>query len=236
MGVVAAAGIMGAAALGSGVMSAMGASSAASAQAQAQKLQQQQANFKNEWAQAAEQRNQMRQFQANLERNALIERGANTDRALSELYLDKNFQNAKGTLSKQTAATNAQFLGTMQARGMGSTSGTARALLRQNMSAVSANMIALKTNYRQSYKDIENQQSQKLGQRQFSFQEQSVFLPVTGGIADSSSTALTTGLINAGIQGVSAGVSAGLQYGGSGGGGGGGGDYTASPYFVGPRQ
>lgn len=212
MGVVAAV-VLGGAALGSGVMSAMGASSAAAAQAQAQQIAQQQANFKNEWAHAAEQRNQMRQFQANLERNALIERGANTDRALSELYLDKNFQNAKGTLSKQTAATNAQFLGTMQARGMGSTSGTARALLRQNMSAVSANMIALKTNYRQSYKDIENQQSQKLGQRQFSFQEQSVFLPVTGGIADSSSTALTTGLINAGIQGAAAGYSANLQYG-----------------------
>lgn len=212
MGVVAAAGIMGAAALGSGIMGAMGSSSAAAAQAQSQKIAQQQANFKNEWAHAAEQRNQMRQFQANLERNALIERGANTDRALAEMYLDKNFQNAKGTLSKQTAATNAQFLGTMQARGMGSTSGTARALLRQNMSAVSANMIALKTNYRQSYKDIENQQSQKLGQRQFSFQEQSVFLPVTGGIADSSSTALTTGLISAGIQGVAAGYSAKLQY------------------------
>ena len=229
---------MGGMALASGIMGAMGASSQAAAQAAAQKLQQQQANFKNEWAHAAEQRNQMRQFQANLERNTLIERGANTDRALSELYLDKNFQNAKGTLSKQTAATNAQFLGTMQARGMGSTSGTARALLRQNMSAVSANMIALKTNYRQSYKDIENQQSQKLGQRQFSFQEQSVFLPVTGGIADSSSTALTTGLINAGIQGAAAGYSANLQYGGGGGGsgGGGGGDYTASPYFVGPRQ
>lgn len=212
MGVVAAAGIMGAAALGSGIMGAMGSSPAAAAQAQSQKIAQQQANFKNEWAHAAEQRNQMRQFQANLERNALIERGANTDRALAEMYLDKNFQNAKGTLSKQTAATNAQFLGTMQARGMGSTSGTARALLRQNMSAVSANMIALKTNYRQSYKDIENQQSQKLGQRQFSFQEQSVFLPVTGGIADSSSTALTTGLISAGIQGVAAGYSAKLQY------------------------
>jgi len=211
MGVAAA--VMGGLALAQGVMGAMGASSEAAAQAAAQKLQQQQANFKNEWAHAAEQRNQMRQFQANLERNALIERGANTDRALAEMYLDKNFQNAKGTLSKQTSATNAQFLGTMQARGMGSTSGTARALLRQNMSAVSANMIALKTNYRQSYKDIENQQSQKLGQRQFSFQEQSVFLPVTGGIVDSSSSALTTGLISAGIQGVSAGVSAKLQYG-----------------------
>ena len=52
MGVVAAV-VLGGAALGSGVMSAMGASSAAAAQAQAQKIAQQQANFKNEWAHAA---------------------------------------------------------------------------------------------------------------------------------------------------------------------------------------
>jgi hypothetical protein len=212
-----AAGVMGGLALAQGVMGAFGASSQASAQYQAQQLAQQQANFRNQWAMAAEQRNQMRQFQANLERNALIERGANTDRAMAELYLDKNFLNAKGTLSKQTAQTNAQFLGTMQARGVGSTSGTARALMRQNMSAVTANMLALKTNYRQSYKDIENQQNQKLSQRQFSFQEQAVFLPTTGGISDTSSSALTTGLISAGLQGISAGYSANLQYGGGGG-------------------
>ena len=211
MGVVAAV-VLGGAALGSGVMGAMGASSAAAAQAAAQKVAQQQANFKAKWAFDADQRNQMRGFQANLERNAMIERGANTDRALAEMYLDKNFLNAKGTLSKQTSATNAQFLGTLQSRGIGSTSGTARALMRQNMSAVNANMIALKANYRQSFKDIENQQSQKLGQRQFTFVEQATFLPTTGGIADSSSSALTTGLISAGINAGAAGYSGYLQY------------------------
>lgn len=193
-------------------MGAMGSSSAAAAQAKAQEIQQQQTNFKNQWAYEANQRNQMRAFQANLERNAMIERGANTDRAVQELYLDKNFQNQKGTLSKQTASVNAQFLGTLSSRSIGSSSGTARALLRQNMSAVEANMIALKTNYRQAYKDIENQQNQKLSQRQFEFQEQSVFLPTTGGIVDTSASALTTGLIQAGISGVAAGTSAYMTY------------------------
>lgn len=209
---VVAATILGAAALGTGVMGAMGSSSAAAAQAKAQEIQQQQTNFKNQWAYEANQRNQMRAFQANLERNAMIERGANTDRAVQELYLDKNFQNQKGTLSKQTASVNAQFLGTLSSRSIGSSSGTARALLRQNMSAVEANMIALKTNYRQAYKDIENQQNQKLSQRQFEFQEQSVFLPTTGGIVDTSASALTTGLIQAGISGVAAGTSAYMTY------------------------
>jgi hypothetical protein len=40
-----------------------------------------------------------------------------------------------------------------------------------------------------------------------------VFLPSTGGIADNSSTALTTGLIQAGIQGAAVGINARLQYG-----------------------
>ena len=211
--------IMGGAALASGGIGALGSSSAASAQAAAQEYQQQQANFKNQWAHEADQRNQMRAFQANLERNAMLEKGANIDRALQEFYLDKTFQNQKGTLSKQTASTNAQFLGTLSSRSIGSSSGTARALLRQNMTSVQANMIALKTNYRQSYKDIENQQNQKLGQRQFQFQEQSVFLPVSGGIADTSSTALVTGLIQAGISGAAAGYGAYRKYGNPTGGG-----------------
>ena len=204
--------VLGGLALAAGVMGAVGASSAASAQAKAQEIAQQQANFKAQWANDANQRNFLRQFQANLERNTLIESGANKDRALAEMYLDKSFDNQKGTLSKQTAATNAQFMNAASNRSVSSSSGTARALLRQNMSAVSANMIALRLNYKQAYKDIENQQNQKLSQRQFSFQEQSVFLPTTGGIADSSSSALTTGLISAGLQGAGAGIQGHYEY------------------------
>ena len=204
--------VLGGLALAAGVMGAFGASSAASAQAKAQEIAQQQANFKAQWANDANQRNFVRQFQANLERNTLIESGANKDRALAEMYLDKSFDNQKGTLSKQTAVTNAQFMNAASNRSVSSSSGTARALLRQNMSAVSANMIALRLNYKQAYKDIENQQNQKLSQRQFSFQEQSVFLPTTGGIADSSSSALTTGLISAGLQGAGAGIQGHYEY------------------------
>lgn len=204
--------IMGGMALGQGIMGALGSSSQAAAQAKAAEIQQQQANFRAQWENEANNRNMMRAYQANLERNILIEKGANIDRALQELYLDKSFSNQKGTLSKQTNATNAQFLGTMSQRNIGSNSGTARALLRQNMSNMQANLVALKTNYRQTYKDIENQQNQKLSQRQFSFQEQRAFLPTLGGIADSSSTALTTGLISAGLGGVSAGVQAYMMF------------------------
>lgn len=209
--------IMGGLALAQGIFSAFGASSEAEAQATAAKLQQQQANFKAEWAHAAEQRNQMRAFQANLERNITIEKGANRDRALAELYLDKDFLNKKSTLSKETNATNASFISSMNASNVSSTSGTARALLRQNMAVMESNMVALRANYKNAYKDIQNQQNAQLSQRQFAFQEMSVFLPQTGGIVDSSSSALMNGLIQAGLSSAATFTSASMKAGAKGG-------------------
>jgi len=205
--------VLGGIALAGGIFSAFGNSSTAAAQAAQAEIQQRQANFQAQWQHEAAARNQMRQFQANLELNMQIEKGANNERALSEMFLDQDFLNKKGTLSKESNIVNAQFLSTMSGRSISANSGTARALLRQNMSAVGANMIALKTNYRNQYKDIENQQNNRLSTRQFSFQEQAVFLPQTGGIMNSSSSALMNGLISAGIGAVGAGVGGYYRYG-----------------------
>jgi len=219
MGVVAA-GVMGVMSLASGVMGALGSSSQAAAQAQAAEIQQRNQNFQNQWQKAAQDRNTMRQFQASLERNAQIEKAANKERAMSELYLDKTFSNQRSTLSKQTAEVNSQFISTMSGRNVNQNSGTARALLRQNMEALGNNMAALKLNHRSAYNDIVNQQQARLAQRNSSMSpDLGVFLPSTGGIADNSSTALTTGLIQAGIQGAAVGINAQLQYGKPSGGG-----------------
>lgn len=205
---------MGGMALASGIMGAFGASSNAKAQAMAAEVQQRNQNFQNEWAKAQQDRNTMRQFQANLERNSQIEKSANRERALSELYLDKSFSNQKSTLSKQTAEVNSEFIGTMTNRNISQTSGTARALLRQNMEALGSNMAALKLNYRSAYKDIENQQNMRLAQRGSSMApDLGIFLPNKGGIADNSSSILTTGLIQAGLQGAAVGINAQMQYG-----------------------
>jgi hypothetical protein len=212
MGVVAAI-VSGGLALAGGVAGAMGASSAASASAAAQRLQQQNTNFQNEWQKAAQDRNIMRQFQANLERNIQIEKSANKERALSELYLDKSFANQKSTLSKQTQQVNSQFIGTMTGRYVSSTSGSARALLRQNMEAMGANLAAMKVNYNNAYKDIANQQNMRLAQRGSSMApELSVLLPNTGGIVDNSSAALQTGLIQATLNAASSGFGAYMKY------------------------
>ena len=214
---------MGGMALASGIMGAFGSSSSASAQAMAAEIQQKNQNFQMQWQKAAQDRNIMRQFQANLEKNAQIEKGANKERAMSELYLDKSFSNNKSTLSKQTAQVNAQFISALAGRNINQTSGTARAMLRQNMEALGSNMAALRQNYRTAYNDIATQHQARLAGRASSMAPVlDVWLPSTGGIADTSSTALTTGLIQAGLGAASAFTSAGLRYGFPGQGGGGG--------------
>lgn len=210
---------LGGMALASGVMGAFGASQQASAQAMAQEISQRNANFQAKWNKAIQDRNAMRVFQANLERNMQIEKSANKERALSELYLDQGFANQKSQLSKQTAQVNSQFIGTLTGRGIDQSSGTARAMLRQNLEALGNNMVALKLNYRNAYNDIVNQQQVRLSQRASTIApDTGVFLPSTGGIANGSSSALITGLIQAGLQGAATGYAAQLKFGNGGGG------------------
>lgn len=205
---------MGGMALAQGIFGALGASSQAKAEAQAAEIRQRNANFQNQWQKEAQDRNTMRQFQAALERNIQIEKAANKERAMAELYLDKTFANQKSTLSKQTQQVNAQFLSTLTNRGVSPTSGTARAMLRQNIESLGNNMVALKLNHRSAYQDIINQQQARLSQRASTISpDLGVYIPSTGGIADSSSAALTTGLIQAGLQGASTGLMAQMRWG-----------------------
>ena len=205
---------MGVMSLASGIMGAFGASSQAKAEAAAAEIRQRNMNFQNQWQKQAQDRNTMRQFQAALERNIQIEKSANKERALAELYLDKTFANQKSTLSKQTQEVNSKFLSTLTNRGVTPTSGTARALLRQNIESLGNNMVALKLNHRSAYQDIINQHQARLSQRASTISpDLGVYIPSTGGIADSSSTALTTGLIQAGLQGASTGLMAQMRWG-----------------------
>ena len=207
---------MGGMALAGGIAGAFGASSAASAQAAAAKIAQDNANFRAQWQTDANNRQIMRNFQARLERNTGIERSANKERVIAENFLDVDFQNKKGTLSKESATVNAAFLSTLNVRNLSNTSGTARAILRQNLASMQSNMIALKTNYTSSLRDVETNYNNRLQGRDFNFQEQTMFIPSMGGIADTSGSALTSGLIQAGISGASAGYAGQLQYGAEG--------------------
>jgi hypothetical protein len=82
------------------------------------------------------------------------------------------------------------------------------------MESLGSNMAALKLNYRNAYNDIVTQQQARLSQRASSMApDLGVFLPTNTAVVNNSSSALTTGLIQAGLMGASAGIDAGLKYG-----------------------
>lgn len=208
--------IMGGLALASGVMGAFGQSGQAKAQAMQQQMQQDQANFQNELKVDAENRAILRQRLAQEATNLSISLAAGKQMGLQKFYAREGLNNARSQLSKNTQQINAQFLSALSSRGISTKSGTARALLRQNIEATEANAVALRLNADRQMRDIETNFQNALAQRRNDYIEAQAFIPTTGGIVDASSSALTTGLIQAGLGGISAGVSAGFQYAGKG--------------------
>lgn len=208
---------MGGMALASGIMGAFGQSGQAKAQAMQQQMQQDQANFQNQLKVDSDNRAILRQRLGQEMTNLSIAKAAGKQMGLQKFYAGEALNNARSQLSKNTQQVNAQFLSALSSRGISAKSGTARALLRQNIEATEANSLALRLNADRQMKDIEINFQNALAQRRNDYVEAQAFIPTTGGIVDASSSALTTGLIQAGLSGVSAGLQTSFQYGGKGG-------------------
>jgi len=206
--------VMGGLALAQGVMGAFGQSGQAKAQAMQQQMQQDQANFQNQLKVDSDNRAILRQRLGQEMTNLSIAKAAGKQMGLQKFYAGEALNNARSQLSKNTQQVNAQFLSALSSRGISTKSGTARALLRQNIEATEANSLALRLNADRQMKDIETNFQNALAQRRNDYVEAQAFIPTTGGIVDASSSALTTGLIQAGFGGVSAGLQASFQYGG----------------------
>lgn len=206
--------VMGGMALASGIMGAFGQSSQAKAQAMQQQMQQDQANFQNQLKVDSDNRAILRQRLGQEMTNLSIAKAAGKQMGLQKFYAGEALNNARSQLSKNTQQVNAQFLSALSSRGISTKSGTARALLRQNIEATEANSLALRLNADRQMKDIETNFQNALAQRRNDYVEAQAFIPTTGGIVDASSSALTTGLIQAGLGGVSAGLQTSFQYGG----------------------
>jgi len=208
--------IMGGLALASGVMGAIGQSGQAKAQAMAQQMQQDQANFQNQLKVDSDNRAILRQRLGQEMTNLSIAKSAGKQMGLQQFYAREALNNARSQLSKNTQEVNAQFMSALSSRGISTKSGTARALLRQNIEATEANSLALRLNGQRQMKDIETNFQNALAQRRNDYIEAQAFIPTTGGIIDASSSALTTGLIQAGLGAASAFASTNFQYGGKG--------------------
>lgn len=205
--------VIGGLAAASGIMSAISGSGQAKAQAIAAEMQQRQANFQAKWQNDAQNRNLLRQWQAQTEANKQIEAGANKALVRGSLYSREVFANQASTMSKNTRATTAQFLGAVSSRGMSVDSASARAVLRQAVENERQNSAILRTNWENQQVDLKQQYDNMLAQRNLNKPEQQTLLQGKAVVVDNSSSMLMTGLATAVMGGASAGIGAYRQYG-----------------------
>ena len=106
------------------------------------------------------------------------------------------------------------FLGSVASMGISQDSASARAVLRQTTLNAQKNSANLRTNYENQVQDIESQYENMLSQRRLGSAEQSTFMDTKGGIVDSSSSMLMTGIATGVMGGIAGGVGSYNQAGG----------------------
>lgn len=211
--------IIGGLAAASAIMGAVGSSSSSKASGIAQQMQQDQANFQGRWQTEAQNRNTLRQWEAQYHMNRQVEQEALKTEVGQNYYARLMFNNNSSTLSKQTRQTNDAFLGNVAARGISVDSASARALIRQATEDARLNQRNLRMNLENQKRDIKTQYENMLAQRNLNAPEQITFMEQRGPIADSSSAMLLSGIASGVLGGAAAGYGAYRQFGFPSGGG-----------------
>ena len=232
-------GVMGGMSMLSGVLGGMGANQQAAAQAKQAQMAKENAEFQRRWTVDANNRNILKNNLAKAIANKQIETLAISQRAISEVYGKMGYDNAKSQYSKQTSQVNSALLSSVSGRGMSASSGTARALLRQNIANSQTNMANLRITQMNKNRDIETSYQNTLNKRDFNYTELQTFL---AGDTSVASTGTSMGMIlgMSALGGLQAGIGAGLSYGTGGGSNsgssGGGSDSSLSPSALSARQ
>lgn len=226
MSMLAVGGIMGGLGFGQQLLGGLGAQSQQNAQATLQRMQAENANFQRRWAVDANNRAINRQNLNRAINNKAIERTAINERALQEIYSELGFDNAKSQFSKQTNQVNSALLSSIMGRNISASSGTARALLRQNLLNAKENMANLRINRLNKLRDIETMYQNRLAQRDFNYQELQTFIP--GDTSTASGGSLGTIIGSAALGGLQSGITGALMYGSMAGSGPSGGEVGAS--------
>lgn len=203
--------LMGGLAAGSSILGGLGARSQAQAQALQQQLQAQNANFQREWQVRANNRNIEKANLAKAINNKKLEFNAINDKALQEVYTELGYDNAKGQFSKQTNEVNSALLSSVSGRNLSLSSGTARALLRQNLQNATSNMANLRINRMTTMRDIDTTYQNKLAQRDFNYTDYQTFIPGDTSIVQQGGIG---GILASGaMSGIAAGISAQVMFG-----------------------
>jgi hypothetical protein len=204
-------GIFGGLSLAQGIMGGLSANSQAQAQAMQNELVARNANFQRQWQIEASNRNIDKRNLARAIGNKKLEQTALNEKAIAEIYSKLGYDNAKSQYSKQTNQINSALLSSISGRNISMTSGTARALLRQNLQNATVNMANLRVSQMNKIRDIETSYQNRLAQRDFNFEEHNIFLP--GDTSNISGGSMVNIIGGAALGGISAGLSGALMYG-----------------------
>jgi hypothetical protein len=198
----------GMAALGmaSSFLGSMGSNQQAAAAAMQQQMARENAEFQRRWTVDANNRNILKNNLAKAISNRQLETLAITDRGIAEVYGEMGYDNAKSQYSKQTSQINSALLSSVSSRGMSASSGTARALLRQNISNAHTNMANLRITQTSKNRDIVTAYNNTLAKRDFNYTELQTFL---AGDTSTVNAQTSTGMMIA--QASITGLTAGLQ-------------------------
>lgn len=218
--------VMGGMAAGSAILGGMGANQQAAAQAKQAQMARENAEFQRRWAVDANNRNILKNNFAKAVANKQIESLAISQRAIAEVYGKMGYDNAKSQYSKQTSQVNSALLSSVSSRGMSASSGTARALLRQNIANSQTNMANLKITQMNKNRDITTSYQNTLNKRDFNYTELQTFLAGDTSVANTgTSMGMIAGMATLG--GLQAGIGAHLTY-ATGASSGGGGEYVGN--------
>lgn len=189
--------------LASGIMAGLANRNQAKAQAAVAQLQQQNANFQQQWEIDRQNRNILRQYEAAAGSNFRLTEAAIKDRARQELDAAEIFNNTKSQFSRNMQQTNAAMLSSFAGKGIDPNSGSARAILASNLRNASKVMGTIKGNYRDTLRDIETSYENRLGQRiNLDNIDLIDFIPDTTATADFSRSMLAQGIIGGALQGL----------------------------------
>lgn len=202
---------LGSIALGQGIFGGLSANSQAQAQAMQSQLAAQNANFQRQWQVQAANRNIDKRNLARAINNKKLEQVALNERSIAEVYQKLGYDNAKGQFSKQTNQVNSALLSSVSGRNIDMSSGTARALLRQNLQNATVNMANLRVSNMNKMRDISTVYQNKLAQRDFNYEEHNVYLPGDTSMASGGSMLNVIG--GAALSGLSTGISSQLMFG-----------------------
>lgn len=125
-----------------------------------------------------------------------------------KFYLKEALGNQFKQVGNQTSALNAALISKASGKGLSSSSGTVKAIMRQNMEKSSESNAAIISNYKKQMKNIDSELAGSISSAQFLQPALQTFYATPEYVPDNSGSILAASIVNGAVGGLSAGASA----------------------------